>query len=79
MMNALRLFRNQELQDPTDEPLSLLRRALETDVPLTYVLENIEKAILEAALHRHKTSQSAYGALKIPKTSFFSKKRKYFH
>jgi hypothetical protein len=77
-MNALNLFHNQD--DPsTAEALNLLKRALESDVPLNYVLEHVEKAILEAALNRHKTSQSAYGALKIPKTSFFSKKRKYFH
>jgi hypothetical protein len=60
------------------EVYGLARTALDGRLSLYRLIEAIEKAVLEEAMNRHATHQEAYQALKIPRTSYFSKKRKYF-
>ena len=55
-----------------------LEEALTVDRPLGQVMEFFEKSMILAAYHRHKKQLTAtYRALKIPKTTFYSKWKKY--
>ncbi len=48
------------------------------DLPISDVLEKVEREIIRAALSRHDSYTAAYRGLRIPKTTFFQKRRKYF-
>ena len=60
------------------EVLNIVSTALETDIPLQYVIEAIERQMLENARERHPSHKSAYKALKIPKSSYYDKRRYFF-
>ena len=54
----------------------LLRAALTRDLPLSQVLASIEKKILENAAERHNcVHKRVYEALRIPKSSYYDKRR----
>ncbi|MBF0443124.1 MAG: hypothetical protein HQK54_14545 [Oligoflexales bacterium] len=58
--------------------VSYILKALENDMPLYQVVETVEKAVIGNALERHDSCLAVYTALKIPKTSFFEKRKRYF-
>ena len=55
-----------------------LQEAFSKDHTLNTVLEYIEKSLILAAYNRHQQQSTAtYQALKIPKTTFYAKWKKY--
>lgn len=60
------------------EIVHLVTSALQRDMPLHKVLEEVEKAILASAISRHGNSVGVYRGLGIPKSSYFEKKKRYF-
>lgn len=60
-----------------DSALALVAKAFEEDVPLDRVTESVEKAILAHAIRRHSCLKNAYEALRVPRATFFLKKKRY--
>lgn len=61
-----------------EDILKLVQRSMEEDLPLYRVLESVEKAILTCALQRHTSLTRVHEALRIPKATFFAKKKRFF-
>lgn len=59
------------------EVVSLLEKALSEDVPLSDLMDAIEKEVLVHALHRHKTFTELHDALNISRSAMDGKRRKY--
>lgn len=60
-----------------DAVLALVTRALQEDIPLDQVTWAVEKAILASAVRRHSCQKAAYEALRVPRATYFLKKKRY--
>jgi transcriptional regulator with PAS, ATPase and Fis domain len=68
-----------KVQEYTPEKaLRFLELALREDHSLANLIECIEKTVIAAAYHRHRRTNEIYQALRMPKTTFYSKWRRYF-
>ncbi len=72
-MQELEKFDNNNPKDI----IRLLEYALDADFSITTLIENIERLVIKRAIARHGAKSAAYKHLRMPKSTFFMKKRKY--
>lgn len=60
------------------DAITKVLNAFTQDTSLQEVLDIVEKTILAEAMDRHKSMVLAYKSLRIPKTTFFHRKNRYF-
>lgn len=69
---------SERLPDGTLEAVvEFVKMALEEDVPLDNVTQTVERAVMASALRRHSCQKNAYEALRVPRATFFLKKKRY--
>ncbi len=66
-----------QLESHASQAMGLLQRALNEDVPLSVLMDTIEKEVLMTALNRHKTFSDLHDALDISRSAMDGKRRKY--
>ena len=67
---------NQEVEK-RHPAIDIVHQALDSDIPLSEVLAQVEKAVVQASLHRHQRRSEVYMALGISRSSLNQKKQKY--
>ena len=65
------------VNDPEDI-LKAVEEAMSHDRNINQVLENVERVILRQAIKRHGPNQAIYKKIKMAKSTYFLKKKKYF-
>lgn len=61
-----------------EDILKEVEDAMLHDRNINQVLENVERLIIRQAIKRHGPNQAIYKKIKMPKSTFFLKKKKYF-
>ena len=78
---TLSLTGKSKVEHPSDQNfpdmLSVLTKALQVDCPIDQVLSDIERAIIRAAVTRHRTLGDASNGLELTRSTFDARRRKY--
>lgn len=68
----------KEIQSESTQLVLMVEKAMHEDLPIYVLLAEVEKAVLGAAMTRHRNYLAVCKALKIPRATFFLKKKRYF-